>query len=82
MLYGMEGVELKVLVSMCGFPIDADFNGSIGIPICLPVEKCNGSVFLFFYIKFDMLVNGVEMGVKFCKVLHRRQEFPLSATLH
>ena len=57
-------VELEVLsvsvwrvsfVSVCGeFPIDTGFYSSIGIPGCLGVQKCDGSVFFFFHRKSDM----------------------------
>ena len=59
---------MKVLLSMCGFSVNAGLNCSIGIPGCLRVEKCNRSVFFLFYSKFDVLVDGIEMVVEFCKV--------------
>ena len=59
---------MKVLVSMCGFPVNVGLNCSIGIPGCLRVEKCNRSVFFLFYSKFDVWVDGIEMVVEFCKV--------------
>ena len=33
-----------------------------------PVQKCDGSVFFSFPYKFDVLVDGVEMGVQLCKM--------------
>ena len=33
-------VELKVFVSMRGFPVDASFYSSIGVPGCHGVQKC------------------------------------------
>ena len=59
---------MKVLVSMCGFPVNAGLNCSIGIPGCPRVEKCNRSVFFLFYSKFDVWVDEIEKGVEFCKV--------------
>ena len=59
---------MKVLISMCDFPVNGGLNCSIGIPGCLRVEKCNRSVFFLFYSKFDVLVDGIEMVVEFCKV--------------
>ena len=59
---------MKVLVSMCGFPVNASLNCSVGIPGCPHAEKCNRSVFFLFYSKFDVWVDGTEMVVEFCKV--------------
>ena len=57
MLRRVVRVELKVFVSVCGFPVDAGFYSAIGIPGCHGVQKCDGSVFLFFHFKFDVLIN-------------------------
>ena len=56
-------VELEVFISVCGFPVDDSINSSIGIPGCLDVEKWDRCVFFFLYRKFDVLVDGVKMGV-------------------
>ena len=66
MLGRVVRVELEIFVSVCGFPVDASFYSSFGIPSCLGVQKCDRSVF-FFYCKSDVLVVGVKMGVELCK---------------
>ena len=57
MLRRVVRVELKVFVSVCGFPVDPGFYSSIGIPGCHGIQKCDGSVFFFFHCKFDVLIN-------------------------
>lgn len=60
---------MKVLVSMCRFPVNNGSSGSIGIPGCLLVDKCDNSVSLFLYSGFDVSVDGVKMGIEFCEAL-------------
>ena len=50
-------VELKVFVSMCGFPVDISFYSSIRVPGCHGVQKCDGSIFFFFHCEFDVFIN-------------------------
>ena len=52
MLRRVVRVELKVVVSMCGFPADASFYSSIGVPGCHGAQKCDGSVIFFFHCNF------------------------------
>ena len=46
--------ELEIFVSVYGFPVEACFYSSIGIPGCLGVQKCD---------RPGMLVDGVKMRV-------------------
>ena len=59
---------MEVLVSMGGFPVNTGSSGSIRIPGCLCIEKCDGSISPFFDCEFDVLVDRVKMGVEFSKV--------------
>ena len=55
---------MKVLLSMCGFSVNAGLNCSIGIPGCLRVEKCNRSVFFLFYRFVTWSARAVGIDVK------------------
>ena len=43
-LWRVVRIEMNILVSLCGFPVDAGSDSSIGITGCLGVEKCDRSV--------------------------------------
>ena len=65
---GWWELKLEVFVSTSGFPADANFYSSIGVPGCHGVQKCDRSVIFFFHCKFGVFINWVKVGVQLCKV--------------
>ncbi len=55
----MVGVKLKILVSMCLFPVDSEFDRSIGFPGNKGVQKWDGA-FAFLFICELNATGGVD----------------------
>ena len=53
-----------------------------GLLVVLGVQKCDRSVFFFFYCKSDVLVDGVKMEVELCTIFTSDTHMALSTYLY